>query len=123
MNTYTWSSMAAPKTFKEFVVLVSIVAGIIVPAIGFLLYFTDRGSPMAFASIAFIVALQLGILFWFGVGLVGILRMIGTALIVSGLVCLLPKPLAGIVCLVIGFTSHCAAFQMAGNANNGSRKL
>lgn len=116
--------MTTPKTVKEFFVLAAIVGGLVLPVIGFLLFFTNRGSPFVFASIAITVALLLGILFWFGLGLAGILRAIGTALIASGVVCLVFKPLASLVCLLIGFACRFAAFRMAGHIHQScSRKI
>jgi len=109
--------MTAPKTLKEFVVVAAIAGGIVLPVIGFWLFFTDRGSPVVFASIALAVALLLGILFWFGLGLAGILRGAGTALIASGIVCLVFRPLGSLVCLLTGIACRCAAFRIAAHVH------
>lgn len=101
-----------PKTFKEFLVLVAIAVGILLSVIGFALFVTDRGSAIIFESIGITVALLLGILFWFGLGLAGLLRVLGIALITSGVVCMMRKPFAGIVCLLIGIGCRLAAFWM-----------
>jgi hypothetical protein len=104
--------VTTPKTIKDFFVLAAIIGGTVLPAIGFLLYFTDRGSPVIFNSIAITVAIFFGILLWFGLGLAGILRAIGTALITSGVVCLMPRPVAGLVCLLIGIVCRLAASRL-----------
>ena len=66
--------MTTPKTVKEFLVLAATSGGIVLPIVGFLLFFSDRGSPVVLAFIAITVALLLGILFRFGLGLAGVLR-------------------------------------------------
>lgn len=115
--------MTPPKTTKDFLVLAAIAGGIIFPAIGFALFFTGRGNPVVFTFIGIAAALMLGILFWFGLGLAGILRVIGKALIPSGAVCLLTKPLAGLVILLIGFASYFTGTRMQESIHqNGSGK-
>jgi len=92
--------------------------------VGFGLYFTDRGSPVIFESIGITVFLLLGILFWFGLGLAGILRVVGLALIVSGIVCVVRKPLPSIVCLLIGIACRLFALWMTRHLREtDSRKI
>jgi len=112
------------KSYKDALVLVALVGGIVLPVIGFALYFTDHGSPVIFESLGISVFLLLGILFWFGLGLVGILRTIGVALIASGLVCVAFKPLPSIVCLLIGIACRLAASRMTRHIHQtDSRKI
>jgi hypothetical protein len=89
-----------------------IAAGIVLPIVGFVLFFTDRGSRVVFTSIGITMFLLFWILFWFGLGLAGILRTVGTALIWSGLVCLVFRPFAAVACLLIGIACRFAAFRI-----------
>ena len=111
-----------PKTIKEYVILLTIVGGIILPVIGFALFLTDRGSPVLFESIGIAVAVLLVVLFWLGLGLLGIIRMVGKAFIIAGVVCMIRKPIAGIVCLLFGVMCFFAALWIKrGAAKEGSR--
>ncbi len=111
-----------PKSFKDVLVLVAMIGGILLSVIGFALFFTDRGSPIIFESIVIAVALMLGILFWLGLGLTGILRVVGIALIASGLFCMMTKTIPAIVCLLIGIACRLAAFWMTRHMRQGSSR-
>jgi len=87
----------------------AVIGGIVLSVTGFVLFFTDRGTPIVFESIGITVALMLGLLFWFGLGLAGILRCVGLALIASGLACIVFKPLPSIGCLLVGIACRLAA--------------
>jgi len=100
------------KSYKDVLVLIAVVGGIILPITGFTLFLTNRGSPVIFESIGVTVFLLLGILFWFGLGLAGILRVLGIALIASGLICIIRRPLPAIACLLIGIVCRLAAFWL-----------
>ena len=101
-----------PNRIKEFLVWVATVGGIVLAVIGFVLFFTDRGGPVIFRAIGIGLAVLFGILIWFGLGLRGILRAVGTALIAVGIICMMRKPLAGSVCLLVGIACRLAAVWM-----------
>ena len=97
------------KSYRDVLALVALVGGIVLPVIGFVLFFTDRGSPLIFESIGITVFLLLWLLAWLGLGLAGILRCVGVALIWSGLLCMVFKPLPSILCLLVGIACRLAA--------------
>jgi uncharacterized membrane protein len=96
-------------SYKDVLVLMALVGGILLSVAGFVLFFTDHGSPVILESIGITVALMLGILFWFGLGLAGILRAVGYALVASGVFCIVFKPLPSVVCLLVGIACRLAA--------------
>ncbi len=100
------------KSYKDVLVLVALVGGILLSVVGFVLYFTDSGSPLIFESIGITVFLFFGILAWLGLGVLGIIRAIGTALIIVGIVGILRKPIVGVVCLLSGFVCRYFVFWM-----------
>ena len=114
------------KSYKDILVLVALVGGTALSVAAFTLYFTDRSSAVIFEAIGIMVFLLLGILFWFGLGLVGILRALGLALIASGLfcICMKCKPLPSFVCLVVGIACRLAAFWLTRRTRQtDSRKI
>ena len=114
------------KSYRDVLALVALVGGIVLPVIGFVLFFTDRGSPFIFESIGITVFLLFGLLAWLGLGLVGILRALGLSLIASGLfcICMNAKPLPSVVCLLVGIACRLAAFWMTRHTRRiDSRKI
>lgn len=119
-----------PKTAKDFLALIAIGGGVLFPAIGFGLYFTGHGSLVVFDGIAIIVALLLALLFWLGLGFVGIVRMIGKSLIISGVVCVLFKPITGLELILLGVACNSATLLLTrrarqegnGQENKGQRQ-
>ena len=114
------------KSYRDVLALVALVGGIVLPAIGFVLFFTDRGSPLIFESIGVTVFLLFWILAWLGLGLAGILRVLGLALIPSGLFCLCmnARPLPSVVCLLVGVACRLAAFWLTRHTRHtDSRKI